>query len=85
MNQLLLGALTVASLVVALFFLRFYRLAADRFFLLFAIAFALLGVQWLVGGVLDPDQESRAWFYLLRLAAFSLIIAAIIDKNRRPD
>jgi len=38
MNSLLLGAMAMASLVVALCFLRFWRDTHDRFFLLFAIA-----------------------------------------------
>ena len=58
------------------------RRTGDRFFLLFALAFALLSAErW---GLLfvRPDHELRHSVYLLRLAAFSLILIAVIDKNR---
>lgn len=76
------GALVVACRAVALFFLRFFRDTRDRLFLLFSIAFAVLGVHWLVLGITDPLRETRPIFYLQRLLAFVLIIVAIVDKNR---
>ena len=39
MNELLSGAVAMASLVIALFFLRFWRDSRDRFFLYFALSF----------------------------------------------
>ena len=30
-----------------------------------------------------PETESQHFFYLFRLAAFVLIIAAVVDRNRR--
>lgn len=41
MNAVLLGAVAMASFVATLFFLKFWRQTRDRFFLLFAVAFAL--------------------------------------------
>ncbi len=82
MNDFLGGGVMVAALAVALFFARSWRRTGDRFFLLFALAFALLSAErW---GLLfvRPDHELRHSVYLLRLAAFSLILVAVIDKNR---
>jgi Family of unknown function (DUF5985) len=82
MSDFLNGAVMVAALAVALFFARSWRRTGDRFFLLFALAFALLSAErW---GLLyvRPDHELRHSVYLLRLAAFSLILGAVIDKNR---
>jgi hypothetical protein len=82
MNDFLNGGVMMAALAVALFFARSWRRTGDRFFLLFALAFALLSAErW---GLLfvRPDHELRHSVYLLRLAAFSLILFAVIDKNR---
>ena len=82
MNDFLNGGVMMAALAVALFFARSWRRTGDRFFLLFALAFAVLSAErW---GLLfvRPDHELRHSVYLLRLAAFSLILVAVIDKNR---
>jgi hypothetical protein len=77
------GASAMGFAVAGLFFLRFWRRTGDRFFLAFAGAFWLMMLQsaTAIGNI--PD-ESRSWTYLLRLAAFILIIVAIVLKNRRP-
>jgi hypothetical protein len=82
LNVFLLGVLTMASLTAGLFFLRFYRRIHDRLFLIFAAAFFLLGVNWLLIPVLSQDETSSALLYTIRLVAFVLILAAIVDKNR---
>ena len=76
------GAACMAFAAGGLFFLRFWRRTQDRFFLAFAGAFWLLALQaaTVLGNI--PD-EARSWTYLLRLAAFLLIIAAIVSKNRK--
>ena len=76
------GASSVAAGVAALFFLRFWRQTRDRFFLLFALAFLALSLNWLGLAATSRGDETRTYFYLLRLAAFVLIIGAIVDKNR---
>ena len=83
MEQFIMGAIAMASGVVALFFLRFWRETGDRLFVIFASAFALLGVTRL-GLALSPDPtEGHTMWYWVRLAAFVLILIAIADKNRR--
>lgn len=82
LNAVLTGAVAMASFVAALFFLRFWRQTKDRFFLLFAIAFAVDAVSRFVLGLAQPSSEAEPLFYLARLLTFGLIIAAIADKNR---
>jgi hypothetical protein len=84
MNDFLNGVAVCGAWAAAVFFLRYWRETRDRFFLLFAAAFAALSVNWLIIVLLDPSAEFRHLVYLWRLGGFVLIIAAILDKNRRP-
>jgi hypothetical protein len=77
------GALAALGLTASLFFVRYYKSARDRFFVFFAIAFALLGVNWALLVGRDPRDEYAPYVYLLRLTAFLLIVVAIVDKNRQ--
>jgi hypothetical protein len=82
-SQLVAGAILMGYLVAGLFFLRFWRDTRDRLFLIFAVAFFLLGVQR-IALVLTRDMlESQTGLYLIRLFAFLLILGAIVDRNRR--
>jgi uncharacterized membrane protein HdeD (DUF308 family) len=83
MNQMLSGAIAVASLTVTLFFLRFWRNTRDRFFLFFALSFLLEGVNRIVLGLLADAREDNPLFYSVRVVAYGLIVAAIWQKNRR--
>lgn len=83
MTNVLSGALVAGYLVVALFFLRFWSASRDRLFGLFAGAFGVLAVQRLALSLTGEYMENQTLFYLLRLAAFVVIIVAIVDKNRR--
>jgi hypothetical protein len=77
------GAIAMGFLVCAVFFMRFWALNKDSFFLVFAVAFFLLALNQSLGAILGLPQEERSWLYLLRLAAFSMIIIAIVGKNFR--
>jgi hypothetical protein len=81
LNQFLLGTVVTACLVVGLFFLRFWRKSNDRLFAVFAVAFWIMGLNWLLLAFIQQD-ELRTALYLLRLGAFVLILVGIIDKNR---
>jgi hypothetical protein len=35
--------------------------------------------------LLQPAQEARHWFFVIRLLGFVLILAAVVDKNRSSD
>lgn len=78
----LAGAIMFGFLVAALFFLRFWRRTGDGLFLAFAIAFALLGVGQALQALASIPQEERSYIFLIRLAAFTIIIAAVVRKNR---
>jgi hypothetical protein len=82
MNQLLLGAIAVASLVVGLFFFRFWRHTRDLFFLFFALSFWLEAANRVALGLLVGADEDGALFYSLRVVAYGLILVAIWHKNR---
>ncbi len=82
MNQLLLGAIAMATLMTALFFLRFWKKTRDRFFLFFAVAFGLEGLNRALLGLIHSSTEDEPVFYLVRLLSFILILIAIVDKNR---
>ncbi len=77
------GAITMGFLVAGFFFLRFWKRTHDGLFLAFATAFWLLGLGQAMLAFTDIPVEERSWLYLLRLAAFSLIIVSIWRKNRR--
>ena len=77
----MLGGLVMGCFVAGLFFLRFWRKTRDRLFAIFAIAFWLLGVNWLALAFTQQD-EVKTIYYAVRLLAFVLILYAIIDKNR---
>lgn len=76
------GASSVGAGIAALLFLKFWRQTRDRFFLIFALAFLALSLNWVGLAATSRGDETRTFFYLLRLAAFVLIIGAIVDKNR---
>ena len=82
MTQFIWGALTMASWTIALFFLKFWRTSRDRLLAGFAAAFAALGVNWLLLAIFEPSKESQHYVYLVRLLAFILLIACVVDKNR---
>jgi hypothetical protein len=75
------GLLTAGYLVSAIFFLRFWRRTHDALFGSFALAFLLMAVTQGLPVLLSAPGEQGAWIYLFRLAAFLLIIAAIVRKN----
>lgn len=83
LNGIVSGALTMGYLVAGLFFLRFWASSRDRLFMLFSFAFALLAVQRIAITLTRGAMEDQTIFYLLRLAAFVVILVAIVDKNRR--
>jgi hypothetical protein len=83
MTQFLYGALTMAALTAGLFFLRFWRITRDRLFLFLAVAFWILSLNWAGLGLSEPDATTRVYYLLTRLLAFLVIIAGVVDKNRR--
>lgn len=83
MNQFLWGALATSSWVAGLFFLRFWSVSRDRFFLFFFGAFWSFSLNWAWLALANPPQETKHYAFIVRLVAFVLIIVGIVDKNRR--
>jgi hypothetical protein len=83
LHVFLSGALTCVSFVAGLFFLKYWTLSRDRFFVFFTAAFWIMAANWAAIATIPPTEETRHYFYIVRLVAFLLILAAIVDKNRR--
>lgn len=83
-NALLAGAIITGSLVIALFFLRYWKETRDRFFLWFALFFTIEAGDRVLLTFIFSMQEDAPVPYLIRLAAYGLIIYAIWEKNRAP-
>ena len=85
MNNFVSGAIAMSSFIAALFFLRFWKSTRDRFFIFFGAAFLIEGVNRIFlahAAIHEAIPEEVPILYLIRLAAFSLILFAIFDKNR---
>ena len=82
MNEVLLGAAAMGSVIAATFFVRFWTQTGDRLFAMFAVAFIVDAVMRVILAVTEVPDEHAPFFYLGRLVTFALIVLAIIDKNR---
>jgi hypothetical protein len=81
--QFVSGAITIGYVIAGLFFLRFWTRTRDGLFGAFALAFWLLALNQALVALAGIPREEHSWIYLLRLAAFTLIIIAIVRKNLR--
>ena len=82
LKEFLLGALVISDLVLALFFLHYWRVTKDRFFLFFAWSFVLGCVSRLVLAVHLGNDEFEPLVYVIRFLSYVIIMVAILDKNR---
>lgn len=82
MHDFLIGANALANAAIALFFLRFWHQTRDRLFLAFSLSFGLLTASRVALVISNINVEDRASFYWVRLAAYLLILFAVLDKNR---
>jgi len=81
MPDLITGMIAMGSLIIGLFFLRFWRNTKDRFFLYFALSFGIEGVHRIVTTLTFDEHEDSPLHYLVRLLAYGLILWAILEKN----
>jgi hypothetical protein len=84
----MVGAIVMGSLVISLFFLRFWRNTRDRLFLYFALSFGIEAIHRLYSAMYNDGGEDSPLHYLVRLVAYGLIIWAILEKNlptKRPQ
>ena len=85
-NTFLAGMVTAGFLAAGLYFARFWSRSRDFLFLAFTIAFWLLALNQALVALAPEPASGQSWFYLLRVAAFLLIGAAIVRKNAgEPD
>lgn len=75
------GLITAGYTVAGVFFLSFWRRTKDSLFAVFAVAFWLMALNQALPVVLGIPREEQGGIYLLRAAAFTLIILAILRKN----
>ncbi len=85
MEHFVMGAIAMASAVVALYFFRYWRDTRDRLFAMFGIAFMLLGSTRIGLALSEDSSEGNTSWYWVRLVAFVIILVAIADKNARPQ
>ena len=83
LESFLAGAITMGFVAAGLFFLRFWKRTRDGLFMAFALAFWLLGLNQAMIALTNIPVEERSPLYIIRLAAFGLIIVSIWIKNRR--
>ncbi len=82
-EMFLTGAITAGFAIAGLFFLRFWFVTRDPLFAAFAVAFWLMGLNQVANLQARTTQVENSAAYLFRLAAFMLIILAILNKNGR--
>ena len=79
------GALAAGHVIAAAFFLRFSTKIKAPLFTVFAAAFLLLGFSYGLLCVTTANETEPRLVYLVRLAAFVLLIVGIVWTNvRRP-
>lgn len=82
MNLFFWGATASACWAVGLIFLRSWKFTGDRFFALFGAAFWILALHWIALALVGAVDETRHYFYAVRLVGFLLVLFAIADKNK---
>lgn len=81
-DDFLAGAIAMGFAVAALMFLKFWRRTREGLFLAFAGSFLLLSINHAMLSLSQVPLEERSSLYLIRLAAFLLIIGAFWHQNR---
>lgn len=78
----LAGSICTLFVMIATYFLKFWRRTGDSLFIFFSVAFFLLALErFLIAFFIGRTTVS--YIYLIRLLAFCLIFVAFIRKNRR--
>jgi hypothetical protein len=83
MQNFLMGATAMGCWIASLYFLRFWRESRDQLFAMFSAAFLLLGLTRFALAMAVEPNEGKTYLYVVRLAAYLLILLAIVNKNRR--
>lgn len=82
----IIGATAMACAAIGVLFLRHWRRTHDRLFAFFAAAFGMMALSRTLLAALGEAREAVTALYVVRLAAFLLILFGIVAKNtvRRP-
>jgi len=81
LTHVLLGAVIMGDVIAALFFVRFWKLTDDRFFLFFAASFIAIAVSRVVVDENIPPVGYEPFGYMIRILSYLFIIAGILYKN----
>lgn len=82
--QFLSGCAMLGAWVGGVYFFKFWFKTKDRLFFMFGTAFWLMALERLVLIFMAASwREEYSYLYLIRSVAFLIIIAAIVDKNRK--
>lgn len=76
------GAYMMALFTIGLHFLRFWLETREKFFLNFLVAFWLLAFERILLAWQPPGSDGESLYYLIRLVAFFIVMAAILNKSR---
>jgi hypothetical protein len=82
MIQFLWGAIAALCAIAGAFFFKFWRQTRDGLFVGFALGFGTLALHWIGLGLLHPGNETRHYFFFVRLLAFIFILGGVAGKNR---
>ena len=77
------GAIMFGCFVAGAFFFKFWHKTRDALFWMFGAAFVLLAIERMVITLTGVAGEEHSLVYLIRLAAFLMILVAIANKNRQ--
>jgi len=77
----LLGVIATASLIAAVFFLKFWRMTRDTLFLAFALFFLIDSVTRVSLLFFAHPNEGSTLIYGIRLIALIVLLVAILKKN----
>lgn len=77
-----LGFAATASLVAAMFFMRFWWKTRDFLFMSFAVAFLYQAIASTATVFEIHPSGVNSWMYLVQIGTYLLILAAILSKNR---
>jgi hypothetical protein len=81
LTHVLLGAVIMGDIIAGLFFLRFWRITGDRFFLFFAASFVAIAVSRVVVDEQIPPIGYEPLGYMIRILSYLCIIGGILYKN----
>jgi uncharacterized protein DUF5985 len=82
LTHVLLGAVIMGDLVASLFFVRFWKITGDRFFLFFSASFIAIAVSRVVVDEGIPPFGYEPLGYMIRVLSYLFIVAGILYKNR---